>query len=135
MNQVTQDLARQWFEAVWNQRDPEIISVMARPDCIGHHEGELSRGPADLEAMRERILALLPDLHVTIEDILSDNDDAVVRWRFTGTHSGEAGLIPATHRRVSFTGMTWMKFQEGRIVEGWDCWNQAAMMQQLLSTQ
>lgn len=134
MNQVTHDLARLWFEEVWNQRKREAIFTMVDPACAGHHEGEESKGPADIEAMQARVLALLPDLQMTIEDILSDDDDAVVRWRFTGTHSGADGAIPPTHRQVSSSGMTWLKFQDGRIVEGWDSWNQAALIQQLQAT-
>jgi len=125
------ELARQWFEGVWNTRSRETIFSLVHPECVGHHEGENSKGPAEIEAMRDRLLSLLPDLTVTIEEILSDENDAVVRWRFTGTHSGTDGPIAATGRSVSFAGMTWLKFQDGRIVEGWDSWNQAALIQQL----
>jgi len=133
VNKVTHDLARRWFDEVWNQRNRETIYSLADPSCAGHHEGEETRGPADIESMQARLLSLLPDLEVAIDDVLSDGDDAVVRWRFTGIHSGVDGPIAATHRKVSFAGMTWLKFQDGRIVEGWDSWNQAALMQQLQS--
>lgn len=125
------ELARQWFEGVWNKRNRETIFALVHPTCVGHHEGEVSNGPAEIEAMRSRLLGLLPDLHVTVEDIVADGDDAVVRWRFSGSHTGTAGPLAATGRAVSFSGMTWLKFREGRIVEGWDSWNQAALLQQL----
>jgi hypothetical protein len=27
--------------------------------------------------------------------------------------------------------MTWLKFSEGKVIEGWDRWNQAAFLQQV----
>lgn len=75
--------------------------------------------------MRDNLLALIPDLTVRIEDIVADDSNAVVRWRFSGTSS--VGYRPA----VAFEGMTWLKFSDGLIIEGWDRWNQAALAQQL----
>ncbi len=125
------ELARQWFEAVWNERSSDAIFRLAAPTCLGHHEGEVTKGPADLEVMRDRLISLLPDLRVIIEDIVADGDDAVVRWRFRGAHTGASGPIAPTGRAVEFAGMTWLKFRDGQIVEGWDSWNQAALLQQL----
>ena len=123
MNAQLNDLARKWFESVWNQRSTETIHRLVHPNCLGHHEGSETCGPAALQAMRDRLLTMLPDLQVVIEDVVADGDDAVVRWRFRGT--------PANQRPVSFSGMTWMKFRDGQIVEGWDSWNQAALIQHL----
>jgi len=131
VNKVNHDLAHRWFDEVWNQRKRETIYSLVDPSCTGHHEGEVTKGPADIEAMWGRLLSLLPDLTVHIEDILTDGDDAVVRWRFAGTHGGAAGSKPAMPREVSFSGITWLKIRDGRIVEGWDSWNQAALLQKL----
>ena len=75
--------------------------------------------------MRDQLLGLMPDLRVEIQDIVADDTNAVVRWRFNGTSSA------GTKQAVSFSGMTWLTFSDGRIVEGWDRWNQAALLQQL----
>jgi steroid delta-isomerase-like uncharacterized protein len=131
MNQETHTLARQWFEEVWNERRRDTIFSLVDASCVGHHEGEETKGPAEVEAMRDRLLGMLPDLKVVIDDVISDENDVVVRWRFTGTHTGAAGPLKPTDRAVSFAGMTWLRFRNGRIVEGWDNWNRAALLQQL----
>lgn len=125
-------LATEWFNGVWNQHSREIIHRMASTECLGHHEDGQTRGPADLEAMQARLLGLLPDLQVTIDEVLADDDqNAVVRWTFTGTHTGTVGPLTATGRKVEFSGMTWLKFRDGQIVEGWDRWNQTGLLHAL----
>jgi steroid delta-isomerase-like uncharacterized protein len=125
------ELARRWFLEVWNERRSDTIEELAHPQCAGHHEGQESRGPRDIEAMRAQLVHLMPDLHVVIEEIIAEGDNAVVRWRFEGTHCGEMPGVPATGRRCGFAGITWLKFRHGQVVEGWDRWNQAAFIQQL----
>lgn len=81
--------------------------------------------------MRAQLFQMMPDLHVTIEEIIAEGDDAVVRWRFQGTHCGDVAGLPASGRLCEFSGMTWLKFRDGQVIEGWDRWNQAAFLQQL----
>ena len=38
---------------------------------------------------------------------------------------------PITDTPVAFRGMTWLRFSKGRIVEGWDAWNQGTLMTDL----
>jgi len=123
-------LARKWFEEVWNQR-MESIHELLHPNIVGHMEGLEVRSPADFVRARAALLDGLPDLRVTVEAVISEGDAAVVRWSATGTHRGPGlGLAPSL-RRVTFRGMSWMVFSEGRIIEGWDSWNQGLLLQQL----
>jgi predicted ester cyclase len=123
MSEKTRELARRWFEEVWNERRDETIDEMLHPDCIGHHEGHVTRGPADFKAMRGGLIQVVPDIALHVEEILADETNAAVRWRFTGTTAGPSA------KPVEFEGITWLKFKDDKITEGWDRWNQAAFTQ------
>ncbi|HEV7868041.1 MAG TPA: ester cyclase [Chthoniobacteraceae bacterium] len=125
MSAQTRELARRWFEEVWNERRADTIEELVHPHCIGHHEGRMTRGSADLKVMRDQLLTMVADLRVVIEDICAEDDNAVVRWRFAGVSSA------GSRKPISFEGMTWLKFSEGKVIEGWDRWNQAAFLQQV----
>jgi steroid delta-isomerase-like uncharacterized protein len=125
-------LAARWFDDIWNRRREETIDELMAPDVAGHMEGEELHGPAAFKAIRAKLLGAMPDLHITVEDIVAAGDDAVARWHVTATHRGDQLGIPASHRAVAFRGMTWLRFREGKIVEGWDAWNQGALIQTLL---
>ena len=40
---------------------------------------------------------------------------------------------PATGNAIRFQGVTWIRYEAGKMAEGWDCWNFDGLMKQLLS--
>ncbi|HEX5124930.1 MAG TPA: ester cyclase [Rhodanobacteraceae bacterium] len=124
-------LARRWFEEVWTASGEPTIDALMAEGSVGHMEGAEVRGPAAFKAVRAQLLGAFPDLAVRVEEIIAAGDNAVIRWSVAATHEGDDLGIPASHQRVGFRGLTWMKFRDGRIVEGWDAWNQGALIQSL----
>jgi steroid delta-isomerase-like uncharacterized protein len=126
-------LARRWFEEVWNQRKDATVHELMDGVCDGHMEGGDVRSPAEFLAARAALLAAFPDIAVKVEDVVSEGDKVVVRWSATGTHRGGDLGVPASGRTASFRGMSWIRFANGRIVEGWDSWNLGRLMEELRS--
>jgi len=53
---------------------------------------------------------------VTVEDVIADNERAVVRWRFRGTHVGEGLGIPATGRSFELRAVGFYHFdRDGKL--------------------
>jgi predicted ester cyclase len=64
----------------------------------------------------------LPDLQVKVEAMISEWDHVVARWLLTATHRGKP---------VRYRGMTWIRYRDGKMVEGFDCWNATGFQRQL----
>lgn len=47
------------------------------------------------------------------------------------TYRGDAPGIPATGKPVRLTGVTIARIVNGKIVAGWDNWDQLGMLQQI----
>ena len=124
-------LARRWFEEVWNGRRAETVSEIMDPVCEGHMEGPEVRSPEDFLAARATLLEAFPDFRVTVDGVIAEGDDVAVRWSANGTHRGESLGFPASNRPAAFRGITWMTFREGRMIRGWDSWNQGRLLQEL----
>jgi predicted ester cyclase len=103
------------------------------PDAVGHMEGGDTRGPHEFNAGRAALLAAFPDLRLEVEDTVADGQNVVVRWRATATHLGDGFGLRATRVPISFHGMTWHRIVDGKIAEGWDAWNQGALIETLRS--
>jgi steroid delta-isomerase-like uncharacterized protein len=125
------ELGRRWFEEVWNARRDESIEELMAPDAQGHVEGGEYRGPEGFREMQRGFFSALSDVHIEIEDILADGDRAAVRWRATGTHSGNGFGFEASKRGIDVRGTTWLIAKDGKIVEGWDTWNLSGMIASL----
>ena len=121
-------LSLRWFEEVWNVRRTEIIDELLTPQSVGHMEGADVVGAEGFKKVRQEFLTAFPDLRLAVDGVVGDGDDVVVRWTATGTHTGPGFGGTPTGRVVSFRGMTWLRYRGGKLVEGWDNWDQTALM-------
>jgi predicted ester cyclase len=76
-------------------------------------------------------LAGLPDLRVTIEELVAEGDKVAVRRSYAGTHRGELLGIPATGKQVRLGGISIFRLAGGRIAEQWEQLDRLALLQQL----
>ena len=63
--------------------------------------------------------------------MFSDGDYVCTRWTSSGTHDGDLMGIPPTGKHASITGLSIDKIQDGKVVESWNEWDNAGLMQQL----
>jgi steroid delta-isomerase-like uncharacterized protein len=124
-------VARRWFEEVWNGRRGELIDQLMTAECPGHLEGGDAYGANAFRQHQATFLSAIPDARIEVEDVISEGDRAAVRWRVQGTHSGDGLGLPATNRRIDARGTTWLVVHDGKICEGWDTWNQNALIESL----
>ena len=125
------ELARRWLREIWDERKDATVHELLHPKAVGHLEGLTTSGPTEFLAARAFILNAFPDFKLVVEDLLAQGDNVVFRWAASGTHRGQLLDVAPTNRPVSFTGITWMRWVEGKLVEGWDCWNQGGVMAEL----
>ena len=126
-------LARRWFEEVWNRRRTDLIDEMLAPDCSGFMQGVGHvEGSGQVKARMGEILEALPDLQITIDDAFGLGDKAALRWTARATHRG-GSVGPPTDRRVQIHGLIWMEFTDGKIVRAWDGWNHDGLLRLILA--
>jgi steroid delta-isomerase-like uncharacterized protein len=123
---------RLYIEELWNNRRFELIDTVLAPDLLAHNpDGTKIRGNQRFREVIPRIHKAFPDLHLTIEDMITEGDKVACRLTLEGTHQGEfAGILP-TQRRIKVIGMYIMRLAEEKIVEYWWLRDQAGLLQQL----
>jgi len=72
-----------------------------------------------------------PDAAVTIDSLIGEGDRVACCFAIKGTHSGEYLGIPASGRSVLLTGITMLRFADGRCVERWSQADALGLLQQL----
>jgi predicted ester cyclase len=72
----------------------------------------------------------LPDLKFTVDETVSEKDKFVVAWTITGTHKGDFLGVPATNKKVSFTGITINQVAGGKLIESTVIWDGLGLLEQ-----
>jgi predicted ester cyclase len=123
-NPDNEAISRRGFDA-FNTGETSDASEYIADGAVAHDpaQPEESSGPEGFAQTVQMYRGMFPDLHLTVEEQISDGDYVCTRWKSDGT--SEDG------KQVSVTGLSLDKIQDGKIVEAWNQWDNAGMMQQL----
>jgi steroid delta-isomerase-like uncharacterized protein len=124
-------LIHRWFDEVWNQGSAAAIAELMAPVCAVHGLAPVSLDAAGFMDFYRMFRETFPDVHVRIDDIISEGNIVAARYSATGTHRGNGLGFAATNLPVSFTGMVFVRVENGKLVEGWNNYDQLGMMQRL----
>lgn len=128
------NVARQWFEQVWNQRNEAAIDRLfhAHGKCYGFPDPDsVLVGPEAFKAVHRRFCGAFPDLRVEFEDLVAEGDRVAIRWRAAMTHTGDHLGFPASGKHVELAGASFMVTNGEQIVEGWNYMDLGSLFQKL----
>jgi steroid delta-isomerase-like uncharacterized protein len=131
-------LIRRWFDEVWNHGRIETIYELMAPNAIGIGQGGgkvALHGPQQFQAFVETLRGAFPDITVTIEDAFESGDKVVARWSATMTHKGGQLGIAASGKSVTISGISIAQIVNGKIIAGWDRWDELGMMRAIGAVQ
>ncbi len=125
-------IIRRWFEEGWDKGNLDIADELFAGDYV-HHEpdpylAEIN-GPEHARQHHTTHRTAFPDLQVTIEDVLAEDDEVVVRWTAQGTHADTFKGVPATGNQAQITAISWYHLEQGKIKESWGGWDTFSLMQ------
>lgn len=111
-------LMRRIYEEMWNQAAPEIAP-------------EIFAQPAGVERFVSQFLQSFPDLQHTIEEMIAEPGQVAVRFVARGTHRGPWLEFVPTNRAIQYSGVTWARIVDDRIVEHHTWWDKAGLIEQI----
>jgi steroid delta-isomerase-like uncharacterized protein len=125
-------IVRRYLEEAWNKGNVGILDELMTPTYARYMSGQAA--PLNREGQKQRISTFqraLPDLHLTIEDMIAEGDKVVFRVTLRGTQQGTLMGIPPTGKQVSLTAIDIARVADGKIVEHWGQMDMLGLLQQL----
>jgi steroid delta-isomerase-like uncharacterized protein len=121
-----------YYDEVLNQGHISVLDEIAAADYVENDPfpGQ-GNGRDDLKARVSTLLTAFSPCTFTIEDTVAEDDRVVVRWRSSGTHSGEFLGIPPTDRGYTIAGVDIHRVADNRMAEHWHVVDQLTQLQQL----
>ncbi|MBV9765521.1 MAG: ester cyclase [Acidobacteriaceae bacterium] len=106
-------IVKDHFEEFVNRRNASVIHKNMTPDFYDH-DGPGGK-PADTNIDEQMMLSMyiaMPDLKLTIEDMVAEADKVVCRniWRWTD---------PTSSKKMQFHGFVLWRFEGDKIAERW----------------
>ena len=124
-------LIRQVLKLIDERNLDEAFELYAL-DYIYHGPGgQELRGRNGIRGLWDVFLVGFPDLHSTIEDMVSEGDKLVLRWRIEGTHTGEFLGVAPTNAEINLGVTEIFRIANGQLVEAWDRYDRLDLMQQI----
>ena len=101
---------------IWNRQRFELIPECFTEDFVADYSPRVVReGRHQIEQMVRAAHAAFDGFKETIRNIIADDETIVVHFTITGTHVGDWGGIPATHRDVKHDEIVIMKVRDGKV--------------------
>ena len=72
-----------------------------------------------------------PDLAVSVDQLVMDDDKIAIAYTMTGTQKGEFLGVAPTGRKIRARGVQIARFKDGKMVERWGSSDQLGILQQL----
>jgi steroid delta-isomerase-like uncharacterized protein len=126
-------LVRRWSEELWNEGNLAVADEIVAPDYVRHDPGDPfpACGPADVKHLVSGLRAMLPDLVITVEDVIAAGDRVVTRYTASGTDSNGFMGHPATGRTIRAAAIQIFRIVDGKIAESWAVRDDLGVLRQL----
>ena len=120
------------FVAATNRGDSSVLDELVVEDY--HDNDPLQGQEPGREGLKKAYVMFntpFPDLIFDFQDVIAEDDLVVGRGVITGTHQGEFFGIPASGKKLHWTGTRLFRLRDGLMTEGWINLDMMGLMQQL----
>ena len=115
-----EELVRRIFEEAVNQGHTDVIGELYADDFIDHSPGpDQIPGPAGIVNVVNQYRAAIPDLSVTIEDVIVAGDRVITRETWRGTHRHKLGDFLPINASFVASRIHILRIENGRVAEEW----------------
>jgi predicted ester cyclase len=123
---------RDLIERAVNRRNPDSAWDAVLPNyCAFDPSLPRKPGPEGVAQVFDALRTAIPDMHYIVDEVIAEGNLIAARWRITGTVEGSLYGIRGKGRRVEIRGMSFDRFEDGGMIEGWVQWDLYGLLTQL----
>ena len=118
------------FVEMTNTHNPDLVDRFVAENYINHNDF-VADGREGNRQFWTAFFIGLPDVKVTMEDLVISGDRVVGRFIYRGTHTGNLLGIPPSGKPAEMRSIDIWRVRDGRLAEHWDELNTADWFAQL----
>lgn len=121
------------FTDAWNEADFDRLDELITDDYELHDPSGFFDPPPGIEGVKlviEGFQTAFPDGSFSIQQMVAEEDQVMVRWIATGTHTGELFGVEPTGTEFEFDGFELERIEDGRITKTWTVYDTLGLLEQ-----
>jgi predicted ester cyclase len=122
---------REFTRIFKNQHNVDGIDHLFARNFAHHFPAPLKPGLAGFKDIGRMMNHAFPDVVVTEEDLIANDNTVVERSSVVGTHKGDFMGTAPTGRQIRWTEIHIYRFVEGKIAEHWVEFSSLQLLQQI----
>ena len=103
--------------AAWNAGDMDAFYARIDPHVRDANASEGEAGLEGVKSVLNHIRSAMPDLHYTVDEVISNGDRYAVFLTAKGTQTGELFGDPPTGKTAEWTEVRLCRNRDGRVIE------------------
>lgn len=133
------EFVRSAFHTIWNRRNFGAIDTVYSANVVTQGStGRVYRGPGQVRAFILSVVAMFPDLSLTVDDVYwmgnpKEGYVVSIRWSAVGTHRGFGPYGEPTGKQVTLWGINQWVIRDGVVHKEWAMFNEFGILMQLNS--
>jgi len=108
---------RRFIEEVFNKGNMAVADEVLASNYVYHSGFGDIKGPEGLKQFATMLRTALPDIHVTIDDMVAEREMVAYRFKLMGTFKGEMMGMAPTGKQITFPEAHFVRFEGGKEVE------------------
>ena len=124
-------LMRRLFEEGFHSGKLAVVDEIFHPNFVDRSTPEQPPGTEGVKDYISMVRTGFPDISITIEDLVAEEERVVVRTTWRGTHLGEYEGIAPTSKQVTRSMIQIFHVKDGKLLEEWS--EGESLSQQILS--
>lgn len=120
-------------QEIWNLGDLELADALFVSDYVNHGGliPDFVQGPEAIKISVALYRTAFPDLHITVEDLVVEEEGVMLHWAARGASPGELVGPTTVRNHGALRGSTLSRVAKGMIVESWTRWDSEQVLQHL----
>lgn len=132
---MSTELNKKIIERLYNEgiaeRKFKVFDELIAEKFVNHGIPNTPTGPAGFKSIVQQFLSAFPDMKISNQQIIAEDDTVATRGSWTGTHEGDFMGIHSTGRRVRIDYIDFWKISNGKCIENWLQMDMISIMQQI----
>lgn len=133
MTDESKTVVKEIFEHAWSDGDLEALDRVLSDNFhyLSHSVAEPISSASSYKDLISAYRKAFPDLTISAEEVVAEDNTVVMRWMLRGTHEGDLPQLPATGKQVEVGGVSFLKLEWGKVTEERANWDLLTLINQL----